>query len=199
MCFSLQLSMCWSTRSSSAWCVWLPPASSAWASCSCCSLRSGIRSPCASSAPWPTRRRRSTARSSQTPASTHAAGAEPTEPYPSPWHDLWPVNEHPAINTDPPCVSLCMWQFDCICVLERQKKISKVKRKDVFFFINNHNINQSEHRKSQKDKNMLSCSLIELTAEQTRAEGGVWGLKLPFFKIIQKCPSQTNSKDIAVN
>ncbi len=186
MCFSLQLSMCWSTRSSSAWCVWLPPASSAWASCSCCSLRSGIRSPCASSAPWPTRRRRSTARSSQTPASTHAAGAEPTEPYPSPWHDLWPVNEHPAINTDPPCGSLCMWQFDCICVLERQKKKSKVKRKDGFFFINNHNINQSEHRKSQKDKNMLFCSLIELTAEQACAEGGGLGAQATLFQNYSK-------------
>ncbi len=31
-------------------------------------------------------------------------------------------------------------------------------------------------------------------------KGGLWGLKpLPFFKIIQKCPSQTNSNDIVVN
>ncbi len=30
--------------------------------------------------------------------------------------------------------------------------------------------------------------------------GGIWGLKpLPFFKIIQKCPSQTNRNDIIVN
>ncbi len=31
-------------------------------------------------------------------------------------------------------------------------------------------------------------------------KGGCWGLKpLPFFKNIQKCPSQTNNNDIVVN
>ncbi len=42
--------------------------------------------------------------------------------------------------------------------------------------------------------------LVEIDAQQARAEGGIWGLKpLPFFKIIHKCPSQTNSNDIVVN
>ncbi len=37
-------------------------------------------------------------------------------------------------------------------------------------------------------------------SEQARAERGLWGLKpLPFFKFIQKCPSQTNSNDTVVN
>ncbi len=31
-------------------------------------------------------------------------------------------------------------------------------------------------------------------------KGGLWGLKpLPFFKFIQKCPSQTNNNNIMVN
>ncbi len=41
---------------------------------------------------------------------------------------------------------------------------------------------------------------IHLPAEQAHAEGGLWGLEpLPLFKIIQKCPSRTNSNDIVVN
>ncbi len=41
---------------------------------------------------------------------------------------------------------------------------------------------------------------IHLPAEQAHAEGGLWGLEpLPLFKIIQKCPSRTNSNDIVFN
>ena len=79
--------MCWNMRLSSVWCVWLPPASSAWASCCCCFLRSGTPSLCASSPPSQTRSLRSMARSWPSPASTRAAAAEPMAQSQSLWHD----------------------------------------------------------------------------------------------------------------
>ncbi len=42
--------------------------------------------------------------------------------------------------------------------------------------------------------------VLQARAEGGGGGGGPWGLQpLPFFKIIQKCPSRTNSNDIVVN
>lgn len=87
--------MFWNTRSSLAWCVLQPPASSAWASCSCCCPRSGTQSRCASSLTSQTRSLKSTARSSPSPVLTPEAAVGQTAPSPSRWRDVAELSSRP--------------------------------------------------------------------------------------------------------
>lgn len=91
--------MFWNTRSSSAWCVWQPPASSAWGSCSCCCQRSGTRSRCVS---WPisqTRRPRTMEKSSQSLVSTLEAAVEQMVQSLFPWHDIAKLCSQPLLTS----------------------------------------------------------------------------------------------------
>lgn len=81
------------------WCVWQPPASSAWASCSCCCQRSGTQSPCAFWPTWQTRSQRNMARNSQSPVSTPEAAVEPMALSPFLWHDTIEVLSKPLLTS----------------------------------------------------------------------------------------------------